>query len=130
MNSLIVDTNVVSYFMRGHSLADFYRELVEGHSLCISFMTLAEMYEEGFRAKWNDRRWALWQDELTQYIVLPSTPDICRYWGEVRAERRLRPISPEDAWIAATALAHSCPLVTHDASDFEGITGLKILTAD
>jgi predicted nucleic acid-binding protein len=46
----------------------------------------------------------------------------------VRCERRQQPISGEDAWIAATALTHGCPLVTHNAADFQGIAGLIVIS--
>ena len=115
--------------MRGHSLTELYRHFLQNHTLAISFMTVAEIYEGALRANWSDRKIALVQDSLDAYIVIPSSPEICRIWAEIRVARRRMPISPEDAWIAATALAHSCPLVTHDAADFQGITGLKILTA-
>jgi len=38
------------------------------------------------------------------------------------------PVSVGDAWIAATALAYSIPLVTHNYSDFKNISGLQIIT--
>jgi len=38
-----------------------------------------------------------------------------------------RPIGWPDAWIAATALWHRIPLVSHDG-DFEGIAGLELIT--
>jgi predicted nucleic acid-binding protein len=66
---------------------------------------------------------------IRQYLMLPSTPETCRQWGQVRYARRFQPISTEDAWIAASALAFDCTLVTHDAGDFAGIPGLRVLTA-
>lgn len=129
MSVLLLDTNVVSYIMRGHSLAEQYRGFLAGQTLAVSFMTIAEMYEGAYRDHWGARRIAILEKVFEDYVVVPSSAEICRYWGEIRASRRRRPISPEDAWIAATALAHSCPLVTHDASDFDDITGLKVITA-
>ena len=38
-----------------------------------------------------------------------------------------RPISTEDAQIAAIALAHDMTLATRNVSDFEGIDGLQII---
>ena len=35
-------------------------------------------------------------------------------------------IDAADAWIAATALAVGAPLITHNAKDYAGITGLKL----
>jgi predicted nucleic acid-binding protein len=50
--------------------------------------------------------------------------------ARIRAERRRqeRPISAEDAWIAACALRHTCPLITHNAGDYTHITHLIVLT--
>jgi predicted nucleic acid-binding protein len=37
------------------------------------------------------------------------------------------PIGVGDAWIAASALALSCPLVTPNAADFLGVPGLTVI---
>ncbi|NEP13006.1 MAG: type II toxin-antitoxin system VapC family toxin [Symploca sp. SIO2C1] len=34
----------------------------------------------------------------------------------------------QDAWIAATALRHDLPLVTHNIKDFVGISNLQLVT--
>ena len=44
MNRLVVDTSVVSYILKKHSLADAYWEILKPHRLAISFMTVAELY--------------------------------------------------------------------------------------
>lgn len=56
--------------------------------------------------------------------------DVCLRWAEVhaRAKQKGRPISIGDAWIAATALAHSVPLVTHNPNDFKNVLGLTVVT--
>jgi len=46
----------------------------------------------------------------------------------VETERKGRTVSCSDAWIAASAIRHSIPLVTHDAKDFRNISGLQIIT--
>jgi predicted nucleic acid-binding protein len=43
-------------------------------------------------------------------------------------KRNGKPIALNDAWIAACTLRHGVPLVTHNAKDFIGITGLEIIT--
>jgi len=40
----LVDTDVVSYLLNRHSLAQTYEELLVGRTPLISFMTVAEMY--------------------------------------------------------------------------------------
>src|SRR5262245_42187075 len=112
MATRALDTNIVSYLMKGHTLAERYRPHLEGHTLVVSFMTVAELFEGAYRARWGSRRRAALEAALHTYLVVPSSPELCRRWGQVRYERRRQPISCEDAWIAATALVHGCPLVT------------------
>jgi tRNA(fMet)-specific endonuclease VapC len=107
--------------LKGHTLAEVYRPHLEGHILAMSFMTVAELYEGAIRARWGKRKRALLESALHSYLVIPTSPELCQRWGEVRSERRRQPISSEDAWIAATALLHNCPLVTHNPGDFRGI---------
>jgi predicted nucleic acid-binding protein len=51
-------------------------------------------------------------------------------WADIRARCRSagRPISPQDAWIAASALQYALPLVTHNTADFEAVETLDIIT--
>ncbi len=128
MATRVLDTNIVSYLLKGHTLAEVYRPHLEGHVLAISFMTVAELFEGAIRARWGKRKRAALESALRSYLVIPASPELCQRWGEVRSERRRQPISSEDAWIAATALLHGSPLVTHNAGDFEGIAGLTIIS--
>lgn len=113
--------------MRNHSLAQKYRQHLEGHTLAISFMTVGELYEGAFRANWSAERMQQLDATLRIYLVIPSSPRICRMWGKIRSLRKQQPISVQDAWIAATAVQHGCPLVTHNPGDFAGIPSLKII---
>ena len=128
MSGLVLDTNIVSYIMRGDSRAGFYRRHLEGQRLGISFTTVGELYEGAFRDNWGEEKLAMLAETLRNYIVIPASARIARLWGEVRAVRRRQPISENDAWIAATALAYECPLVTHNAKDFVGIPDLEVIT--
>ncbi len=44
------------------------------------------------------------------------------------AKKKGRTMAIADAWIAATALAYSIPLVTHNYKDFKNVSGLKVVT--
>ncbi|HEV2970652.1 MAG TPA: type II toxin-antitoxin system VapC family toxin [Pirellulales bacterium] len=128
MSTIVLDTNIVSYLMKGHALAERYRSHLDGKTLAVSFMAVAELYEGACRADWGPRRLARFDNVLRSYVVIPASPKTCKRWGLVRAERRSQPISCEDAWIAAVALVHQCPLATHNAADFANITGREIIT--
>jgi predicted nucleic acid-binding protein len=128
MEAVVLDTNIVSYLMKGHTLAAQYRPDLEGKTLAISFMTVGELFEGAYRLNWSATKMDELKERLRSYIVVPYSPRISETWGRVRAERKSRTIAVDDAWIAATAIAHACPLITHNPGDFTGITDLKVIT--
>jgi len=128
METLVLDTNIVSYLMKGHSLAQSYRQHLEGRTLAISFMTVGELYEGAYRRKWGKARMATLADQIKNYLVVPYSRRMCELWGWIRSERKSQPVSVDDAWIAATALTHGCALVTHNPEHFANIEGLRLIT--
>ncbi len=65
---------------------------------------------------------------LATYIIIPIDIEGCRQWGALRAQQQAtgQTIAPQDAWIAATALRHTLPLITHNPDDFDTIPGLEV----
>lgn len=129
MSTVVLDTNVVSFLMKGHRLADGYRPYIEGRRLAISFMTVGELYEGACRAGWGRERLNRLRASVNAYLVLPVNLEVCRQWGAIRCARREQPIAVDDAWIAATAKAHGLTLITHNPADFRNIDGIRILSA-
>ncbi|MEW6049261.1 MAG: PIN domain-containing protein [Bacillota bacterium] len=79
MSSLVLDTNIVSYLMRGHTLAERYRAHLKGHILMISFMTIAEMHEGALRDGWGLQRMERLARVLGGYHVIWPDDDMCRH---------------------------------------------------
>ena|SRR5579872_1005662 len=130
---LVVDTDVASFIFKWHpKLAPAYVSLLRGAELVISFMTLAEIREGATNANWGPRRLEVLEDYLAEFAVLHSDSLLCSKWAAVRNEsaRRGRPISSADAWIAATALVLSVPLVTNNPRDYRHLDNLQIITVD
>lgn len=125
---LLLDTDVASYLLKDHTLARHYRPLVAGHTLAISFMTFAELWEGALRSNWGTEKRRTLEASVDSYEIVPSSRAICLRWAEVRTVRRRQPISIADAWIAATALELNFPLVTNNSSDFRDIPGLHLIT--
>ena len=126
---LLLDTNIVSYFIYNADWKDQYIPILQGETLSIAFMTLAEMLESARHRKLGERNLRLFRERLcTEYFIIPWNEEICDRFAWVRSERRNRPISVPDALIAATALAYELPLVTHNARDFDCIDGLNVIT--
>jgi tRNA(fMet)-specific endonuclease VapC len=131
VNAAVVDTDVVSMLFKGDSRAHNYRPYVTDRLLGVSFMTLAELDRWSLDRNWGPARKAELEIYLTKYTILPVTRELCSAWAKVswEARRKGRPIQTADAWIAASAQHYQVPLITNNASDYTGISGLQLLTA-
>jgi tRNA(fMet)-specific endonuclease VapC len=91
-------------------------------------MTVAELFEWAAVRKWGQTRFGQLEQALATYLIIPVDIELCRQWGMLRAEQQEagRTIASQDAWIAATALRHHLPLVTHNPSDFQYIANLDV----
>ncbi|NEQ48113.1 MAG: type II toxin-antitoxin system VapC family toxin [Leptolyngbya sp. SIOISBB] len=130
MSLLLIDTDIASFIFKGSDYADPYLPLLSDQELALSFMTVAELFQWAILRQWGDRRLSQLEQYLSNYLVIPVDQPLCRKWAEIRSNRQGtgRPISPQDAWIAATALRHDLPLVTHNIKDFVGISNLRLTT--
>lgn len=53
MSKTILDTNIVSYLMKGGPLAEAYTPHVQGKLLAIAFITVGEMYFGAENNNWE-----------------------------------------------------------------------------
>lgn len=127
---IVLDTSVVSLFMRDDDEAVYYRDQLEGLRAVISFQTLEEILYGAIRARWGARRMSALQRELEQYELVTSSLEMVETSARLRYEREQagRRLSTADAWIAATAIMLDCPVASHDR-DFSGIPGLELIRA-
>jgi tRNA(fMet)-specific endonuclease VapC len=127
---LVVDTNVVSYVLKGHELARLYAPHLQGQLLAVSFITVGELYFGAENANWGEARRQKLEQALRNFVVVPYDHEIARHYARLSVQRKRagRPIALHDAWIAACALRHGVPLVTHNKKDFEGIEGLPLIS--
>ena len=109
----LIDTCVVSYLFKKHSLAQHYRPLLEGKLLYLSFMTVAELYRWAIGRTWGEKKINQLQETIQDYVVLPSDNEMCWQWAKINSIKG-SPISVGDAWIVATALHYNMPLITHN----------------
>jgi predicted nucleic acid-binding protein len=127
---LMLDTNILSYLWKNDPLAQLYAPHLAGKLLVISFITVGELFYWWEDKGWGERRKQEMESRLRNFIVVPSDHEISRCYGMVAKERKRqgRPISLNDAWIAACAIRHGVKLVTHNATDFEGIRNLTVIS--
>lgn len=131
MSLVVVDTNIVSYLYKQDTRGALYEPHLLGKETAISLMTVAELLQWAALRNWGlPRVQHLEATITTTYTILPIDFDTCRWWATVRVQRSVQglPISPQDAWIAATALQYGVPLLTHNPDDFKHILSLYVVT--
>lgn len=129
-SDLLLDTNIVSYIFKKDSRVDGYLSYLQGKTLFISFITVGELYFWAESRNWGERRVEELENKLRNYAVVPYDHEIARTYARIGAQlkNKGRSIGLHDTWIAATALRHGVPLVTHNKKDFSEIEGLEVIS--
>lgn len=130
MESVLLDTDVFSFFFKKDTRSKLYAEHIQGKRLCLSFMSVAELKMWTIVRNWGAKRLELLSQTMRQYVVLPYDAGMADCWAEVWAHRQniSKPIACGDCWIAAAALRHDVALVTHNRKHFIEIPGLRLIT--
>jgi tRNA(fMet)-specific endonuclease VapC len=126
----LLDTNILSYFVKGISPVLTQRMDPASHAktICTSVICRAELrYGQDLMAT-NDRRHAQIDLLMLELTALPWTVDAADRYGEIKAllKRQGIPIGEMDTQTAAHALAENLILVTRNTRHFERVPGLKI----
>lgn len=125
----LLDTNIVSYWMRGDS--NIISRLMDWPpcELAISAITLAEILYgiEKSPVKKEQRRYKI-DSICSQLDILSFDDNAAQQYALVRAdlERKGVPISERDLQIAAIALAHELCVVTRNTKEFSRVKGLSV----
>ncbi len=127
----VVDTDVLSYTMRGDSRAERYSAYLAGKEIGVSFQTVAELRRWGRTHKWGPARWQQLHQVLARVTIYLVDDALIDAWADISAAREQngRSMATGDAWIAATAWLQGLPLVTHNQRHFAHIDGLEVFSA-
>jgi predicted nucleic acid-binding protein len=115
---------------KSHPVATSYQAILVGRPLAVSLITLAEI-EYGMEVKnWGGNRRHLMRRFLARFTPLLPDAETARLWARIKSacEKKGRPITFADAWIAAAAMQLNAPLVTHNSTDYEVVDNLAVLT--
>lgn len=123
-----LDTNTVSYFLKGRGrVAD--RLLAESPAqVGLPSVVLYELVYGAARSEAPADLKARLELLLRTLRILQFGEAEARAAAGIRADLEAvgKPIGPVDVLIAATALAHSATLVTHNVREFRRVKGLRV----
>jgi tRNA(fMet)-specific endonuclease VapC len=128
--ALVIDSDVVSYLYKRDTRAELYHPHLNDPPFFLSFMSLAELRRWTLERNWGEGRRRQLEEYLERYVFIHSDEQLCDLWARVTSSARSlgRPVAHADAWIAATALHLDIPLVTHNASHYSGVAGLRVIS--
>ncbi len=130
MTLYLLDTNIISYFIKGTypALTQRMAQAMQAQTIATSAICRAEVrYGQGLMATDDKRRLPI--DLLLHELpALPWPVAAADRYGDIKAQfkRQGLPISDMDTLIAAHALAENLILVTHNTRHFERVSGLRV----
>jgi tRNA(fMet)-specific endonuclease VapC len=126
MLEYMLDTDTVSFAIRGQGRVASRILEHRPSSLCISSITLAEL-RYGAELRGSQKLHGLIDSFASFIAVMPLDGSTSGVYGTVAADlaRRGIPIGPFDTLLAAQALALSLTLVTNNGKHFNRVPGLK-----
>lgn len=128
----LLDTNTVSYILKGMSQAARTRLISLGDSevACVSSISEGELWFGLHRVGAGVRRRTALRLFLGRMKVLPWDSDVAEVYGAFRARQESsgRPLGPLDTQIAAHSIATGAVLVSNDTA-FKHAVGLPGLEA-
>ena len=130
MDAVLLDTDVFSFFFKHDTRRDLYAADIAGRQLCIAFMTVAELQRWAIERNWSEQRREHLGQVLRHYVVIPYDAAMAEAWAQtaVACKRAGREIACGDCWIAAAAIRHNLPLLTHNGRHFRTVPSLKVVS--
>lgn len=130
MMRYMLDTNIVSYYLRRSSsaLEERMNEGLKRGNMGISVITRAELRFGQMGLSPQDRRRPLIDSFLLRLPSMEWSNEAADHYGAIKHTLKSQgtPIGDMDTQIAAHALAEKLILVTHNTRHFEKIPGLKL----
>jgi tRNA(fMet)-specific endonuclease VapC len=125
----LLDTNIISYWMRGDPQLINKIKSYSPSDLSLSTITLAEVYYgiEKSPVKKKERRLKI-EYIKSELDIFPFNEQAAKKYGALRAalEKLGKPISERDTQIASIALANRLCIVTHNTKEFGRIAKVKV----
>ena len=129
---VLLDTNICIHLINRRSGFERILRRLSGRSfgeICISAITVSELRYGVAKSARSSENTATLDEFLSRFELLDYPVDAATTYGRTRTglERAGTPIGNNDLLIAAHALAIGARVATSNASEFERVTGLKVL---
>ena len=125
----LLDTNIISYLMRGSSSSLAEKVLsVPPSEMAVSAITVFEMQFGAEKRKWGDvLRKRMWEF-LSAFTILPFDVSDAVAAGNIRAflAEHGQTIGQYDVMIAAQGVARGIVVVTHNTGEFKRVPGIQL----
>jgi tRNA(fMet)-specific endonuclease VapC len=127
MKRYMLDTNVVSDFLRGNGAVEIKLMTLPADRVFVSAIVAAELLHGVAKRPLATRLNGVIEGFLSKVEILSWDADVARGWGSFRAslEKSGRMLEPHDMQIAAHAISLDMVLVSNNRA-FEGIDGLEL----
>jgi tRNA(fMet)-specific endonuclease VapC len=125
--SFALDTNTLSYYMRGEGRVGERLRAVSPQRVALPAIVVYEI-RFGLRRAGRDTLMAGFDALVQAVTVLPFDAESADHAASIRADLEARglTIGPHDVLIAATARRHAHVLVTHNTREFKRVPGLAV----
>lgn len=116
--------------MKGDTRASLYDKHTRGKKWALSFVTVGELLTWSKYRGWGPTKVAEMERRIALTGVIPYDMALCQTYAELNAKllKAGRPMRDNDLWIAATAIRHSIPLISHNRKHYDSIPGLVFIS--
>ena len=85
--TLLLDTDVASFFFKNSPRAKPFRPLIKGKLLALAFVSVAELFKWTLKRRWGAAKIAQLETALHRYLIVPYDRDLA--WASGASRRRL-----------------------------------------
>ncbi len=128
MNRVLIDTDILSYYLKGDPIVrkNFEKYLDHHDIIEVSLITYYEIIS-GLLAKNAFKQLNIFEEFISENIIIPVTEKSAKISAEIYATLRQsgNTIDDIDLLIAGIAIENELSLVTNNDSHFSRIPGLK-----
>lgn len=124
----LLDTNIIAYWLNGNKSIEDKICKIGLDSVCISFITLCELYFGAFKSSRRKENIKSIEILLSKVPIVHSNNDTAKIFGEIKSQRVKtgKNVDGADLLLASFALEKKLIFVTNNVKHFVNIENLEI----